>query len=106
MNHRHGMCGTPEYRSWERIVQRCYNQGHVSYKNYGGRGISVCEEWRKSFMAFYRDMGRKPGGLSLDRVNNNGNYEPGNCRWATPKQQANNRRIRKDSRLLRVGGIR
>lgn len=91
-NYRHGMFGTPEYRTWERIVQRCYNPKHVSYQNYGGRGITVCDRWRKSFTNFLLDMGKKPDGYSLDRTDNNGNYEPGNCRWVDFATQCNNRR--------------
>jgi hypothetical protein len=83
---------TPEYRIW--LDLRCSNDHHHSYKYYGGRGISVCERWR-SFENFYADMGPKPAPrLSLDRINNNGNYEPSNVRWATAKEQAANRRPR------------
>jgi hypothetical protein len=71
--------------------QRCTNEAAENYRNYGGRGITVCDRW-KTFDAFYADMGIAPEGYSLDRINCNGNYEPGNCRWATNQQQAENRR--------------
>jgi hypothetical protein len=85
--------GCSEYNSWCGIIQRCTNPNNESYKHYGGRGISVCDRWRYSYDNFLSDMGKKPGkGYSLDRKEVNGNYEPGNCRWATKKQQADNKR--------------
>lgn len=81
---------TPEYRSWTAMLHRCTNSKHMSYHRYGGRGIMVCERW-KEFANFLADMGLRPMGKSLDRINNDGNYEPGNCRWATPKEQQANR---------------
>ena len=87
---------TVEYTAWLNMISRCATKNPSFYKNYGGRGITVCKRWRDSFADFLEDMGRKPSPeLSLDRINNDGNYEPGNCRWATDKEQANNRRPRK-----------
>lgn len=78
------------------MLTRCFNPKATRFENYGGRGIAVCDSWRNSFEAFLADMGRKPSpAFSLDRINNDGNYEPGNCRWATASEQAFNRR-RKD----------
>lgn len=88
----HGMHLEPEYSAWHSMKGRCLNPNHHDFHNYGGRGITVCERWLK-FENFYADMGKRPEGKSLDRFpNNDGNYEPGNCRWATPKEQSNNRR--------------
>jgi hypothetical protein len=89
----HGGRNTPEYEIWRSMIKRCENPNHHAYARYGGRGINVHPEWRTSFAAFLRDVGRRPSqDLSLDRINNDGDYEPGNVRWATAKQQANNRR--------------
>lgn len=87
----HGGWGTPTYKIWEKMLARCRNQNNKGYPRYGGRGITVCERWA-DFSNFLADMGERPEGLSLDRINVNGNYEPGNCRWATAKEQALNRR--------------
>ena len=91
----HGMTKTTEYSSWRAMKTRCYNKNMPAYKNYGGRGISVCDKWLNSFPNFYADMGLKPEpkrNYSIERRENAGNYEPNNCYWATAKQQANNRR--------------
>jgi hypothetical protein len=88
----HGMSRTPTYDSWRAMIKRCDDPKSDQYANYGGRGIKVCERWRK-FENFYSDMGEKPEGKSLDRhPDYNGNYEPGNCRWATQTQQIRNKR--------------
>jgi hypothetical protein len=90
----HRLSNTPEYNSWVGMKGRCLNEHGPDFRLYGGRGIAVCERWRDSFEAFYTDMGPRPSPMhSIDRFpNNDGHYEPGNCRWATPREQRLNQR--------------
>jgi len=104
----HGMDGTKIYHLYYGIIKRCYNKNAANYHMYGGRGIGVCDEWRfgcddkTGFECFYRDMGERPDGMSLDRIDNLSDYSPSNCCWATFKKQANNRR---DNKILTLNGI-
>jgi hypothetical protein len=90
-NTRHGMHRTLLYKTWSAMLDRCRREASTTYKYYGGRGIKVCDRWYK-FENFYADMGERPKGLQLDRRDNMGDYEPGNCQWVTPKENSNNRR--------------
>lgn len=98
----HGISKTVEDRIWSHIKSRCFNPKVPCYKHYGGRGITMCDRWRESLENFVSDMGTRPSPAhSIDRIDNNGNYEPGNCRWATTKEQANNTR---SNRKVTVSG--
>lgn len=96
---KHNMAGTPEYDTWVGIIQRCTNPNSKSYKNYGERGITVCTEWLHSFKAFFQDMGRKPKGLTIERINNELGYFKENCRWATYSEQNTNQRIKRKNKV-------
>jgi hypothetical protein len=99
---KHGGCNTPEWHSWQGAKRRCQNEKDAKFADYGGRGIKVCERWQRSFENFLADMGPRPSpDHSLDRIDVNGHYAPGNCRWATRKEQGNNRR---NNRRLTANG--
>ena len=85
------------------MLTRCYNPNQASFKEYGGRGIAVCDRWLRGFECFFADMGRRPEGTTLDRIDVDGDYEPSNCRWGTQEDQSNNRQ---DSHYLEWGGQR
>ena len=102
-NIKHNKCDSIEYSSWKQMMSRCNNPKSTLYYRYGGRGIRVCESW-KDFRNFYKDMGKRPSKLySIERINNNGNYEPNNCKWVTIDEQANNRSTCK---YFKYNGIR
>ena len=97
----HGMFGTKTYNSWWAMTQRCGYEQSIEYPRYGARGIRVCERWRE-FVNFYADMGERPSGMTLDRINPDGDYSPENCRWADKKTQSYNRRT---TRKMTVNGV-
>lgn len=103
--HGHAPCGKPAsktYHSWMAMRNRCGTPGFIGYENYGGKGVKVCDRWRDSFLNFLSDMGERPEGKTLDRYpDKNGDYEPGNCRWATYKEQSNNK---SSNRIITVNG--
>lgn len=94
--HTKGHKTSPTYYSWLCMKKRCLDPKHKYYKNYGGRGITICKRWLDSFNNFLEDMGERPVKHTIDRINTNGNYDVANCRWATMKQQQNNRRNNKE----------
>lgn len=99
----HGNRDTPEYRSWAHIKDRCLNPNNKRYKHYGGRGITVCDRWINSFSNFYNDMGDKPNSkMSIDRIDNDGNYTPGNCKWSNSTEQVMNKRSGKTKSVYKV----
>ena len=104
LRHGHASNGklTPTYHSWTGMIGRCENPNRPNFSYYGGRGITVCARWRNSFEAFLEDMGERPAGTSIDRINNAGHYEPGNCQWATKSHQQRNQRPRRKKVLVLV----
>jgi len=104
LNITHGQSKTKTYKTRESMLSRCYNINNARYKSYGGRGIKVCDRWKgdDGFINFLWDMGEKPEGKTLDRIDNNGDYTPDNCRWAYPKEQSNNTRA---NHIMCIDGI-
>ena len=97
----HGQYQSSEYRSWQMMRNRCYNPNYNKFKDYGGRGIEVCDRWKDSFENFLEDMGPKPSSKhSIDRIDVDGNYESWNCKWSTTQEQARNRRNQRDVKLI------
>lgn len=97
-NFKHGMTKSREYKCWVELKQRCNNPKNERFESYGGRGIKVCDRWKDSFINFYSDMGSRPEGMSIDRIDVNGDYEPNNCRWANPTTQSRNQRPNKGNK--------
>lgn len=100
-NKTHGLSSTTTYKVWVAMRERCSYTANKCYDSYGGRGITVCDRWKDSFENFYADMGVRPEGLTLDRIDTNGNYEPSNCRWANNETQVASRR---DAHTLTING--
>lgn len=100
-NRIHGMTDSPTWKTWKSMRDRCCDYRHKDYSNYGGRGISICDRWRESFQDFLSDMGERPESMSIERIDNDGNYEPSNCCWANNEQQGRNRRT---NRVLTLDG--
>ena len=102
-NNSHNMSGTSEHNTWLSMKQRCFNPNHKFYSDWGGRGITVCDRWKNSFEDFFADMGSRPSSKhSLDRIDNDGDYQKDNCRWSTRVEQANNKR---NNRLITIGCV-
>lgn len=99
---RHGMTKTKTYRIWQAMKARCFNKSHKHYDKYGARGIKVCERWALNFLNFFDDMGEKPEGMTLDRINVNGDYEKDNCRWISMSEQNGNKRSRSNTGYLGI----
>ncbi|MBC8146887.1 MAG: hypothetical protein H8E98_02745 [Bacteroidetes bacterium] len=106
----HNLWKSPEYSNWNSMIKRCYNKNNSCYKNYGGRGITVCDRWRDPIQGlknFIKDMGPKPSNeYSIDRIDNDGNYEPSNCRWATQSEQCQNQRTNVIKNIQEANEIR
>lgn len=102
---KHGLSGTPEYTCWAHMMDRCYNPRSHLWNYYGQRGVVVCDRWRSSFLAFLADMGKRPTSQhSIDRIDNAGNYEPDNCRWATKHEQRTNQRSARRTNVITIDG--
>ncbi len=99
----HGMSYSPEYQVWRNMLSRCTNPNHPRYADWGGRGITVCDRWLSSFIAFYEDMGDCPSGYELDRKDNDGNYGPDNCRWVPRSTSQRNKRKQSDTTSKYMG---
>lgn len=95
---KHGMCDTPTYKIWNGMIKRCYSKSNTAYQKYGAKGIKVCKRWHDSFENFYNDMGERPEGMTLDRIDGTKGYSPSNCRWADRVLQNINQRLRKDNK--------
>ena len=100
---KHGMTNSKEYRVWDSMVRRCHSKSHHAFKDYGARGITVCDKWRK-FEGFFEDMGYQPSELTIERINNDLGYSKENCKWATVTEQARNRRATKldESKVVQI----
>lgn len=92
VSRKHGKRGEPEWQIWSQMKQRCSNPNNKQYKNYGARGITVCDRWKDSFANFYEDMGKRPDNHSIDRIDNDKGYSPDNCKWIPNEEQSKNRR--------------